>query len=352
MRILYLEPFHGGSHAAFTKTLTENIDAEWRVLTLPGRHWKWRMRVAAPYFALEHRDALTAPTDLLFASSYVALAELYGLVPALKDVPSILYFHENQLTYPNRHDEARDHHFGFTQLVSALAATACWFNSAYNRDGFLNAARALLDRMPDAVPTGMVDQVEAKSRIMPVPLVLPEVAPHPTGDPPLVLWNHRWEHDKDPEAFFDAIGELAERGARFELAVCGKQYKRSPPIFEEARKRFADRIVHFGEADRETYEALLARADVVVSTARHEYFGIAVLEATHFGAYPLVPDDLAYPEIFADEHRYPRGRLAEALGAVLARNDLAGDRSAITARFGQPLLDEYKRLFRSACQSR
>ena len=49
-RILYLEPFDGGSHAAFTRTLTGGLDYDWTVLTLPGRHWKWRMRGAAPWF--------------------------------------------------------------------------------------------------------------------------------------------------------------------------------------------------------------------------------------------------------------------------------------------------------------
>ena len=49
---------------------------------------------------------------------------------------------------------------------------------------------------------------------------------------------------------------------------------------------------------------MLRKAHVVVSTARHDFQGLAVLEAVAAGCIPLVPDRLAYPEWFADEYRY------------------------------------------------
>ena len=100
--------------------------------------------------------------------------------PPLASTPAALYFHENQLAYPVRdeHTGARDHHFGFTQILSAHAADAVWFNSAWNRDSFLDEAATLLSRMPDAVPAGVVDAIAEKSAVYPVPVALPsEVAP-------------------------------------------------------------------------------------------------------------------------------------------------------------------------------
>ncbi len=41
----------------------------------------------------------------------------------------------------------------------------------------------------------------------------------------------------------------------------------------------------------------IGEADVVVSTAKHEFFGITVMEAADAGAFPVVPNSLAYPEL-------------------------------------------------------
>ncbi|MEM9457924.1 MAG: DUF3524 domain-containing protein [Myxococcota bacterium] len=386
MRILYVEPFESGSHAMFTRALTQGVPARWTTLTLPGRHWKWRMRGVAPWAALEHEQVLAGEYELVLASSYVPLAELVGLAPALGRVPRVLYFHENQLTYPsrgpgrgfargssregelnrggepNRGGELapRDHHFGFTQLVSALAATRCVFNSAYNRDGFLAAGRALLGRMPDAVPRGWIERIEARSEVLGVPVPLPDEVPRgevAVDDPqrrlgPVIVWNHRWEHDKDPEAFFEALRELCERGVPFRVAVCGQRYRRAPPVLEQARQWLGARVVHWGYCPtRAEYWEVLSRAQVAVSTARHEFFGVAMLEATHAGAEPLVPDRLAYPEVFPSEYRYQSEqelveRLAQKCRAWVEGASLRGDRRGISEPYrAKNLLPRYEELF-------
>jgi hypothetical protein len=65
---------------------------------------------------------------------------------------------------------------------------------------------------------------------------------------------------------------------------------------------------------RAEYAALLASADIAVSTAANEFFGLAMIEASYAGCFPLVPDRLAYPEIYPTEFRYGH---ADALVAKL-----------------------------------
>jgi len=354
MRILYVEPFEGGSHAAFSRALTGALDADWTTLTLPARHWKWRMRGSAAYFAQAHAQVLAESFDLVVASSYVPLAELVGLAPALHGVPRVLYFHENQLAFPTLGpQQPRDHHFGFTQLVSALAADRCVFNSAYNRDSFLEAADALLRRMPDAVPKDWVQTIRDRAVVLGVPQPLSPApvaasAPHPDG--PLLLWNHRWEHDKNPQTCLHGLVELAAEGLAFRVAVCGQRFRRAPAVFEEVEPALRPRAVQWGHADTQTYRTLLDTADVVLSTAHHEFFGVSVMEAVHHGARPLVPDRLAYRELWPAMFRYRDDdafvpALRELLGSA---EPLRADRRHLTAPFSlDALVPRYAALFES-----
>ncbi|HSV99623.1 MAG TPA: DUF3524 domain-containing protein [Sedimentisphaerales bacterium] len=303
MRILALEPYYGGSHKAFFDGWSEAGRHTWSVLSLPPYKWKWRMRHAAVTFAhqVERQLARGDRWDLLLCSDMLNLAEFLGLAPrGVRDLPTVVYFHENQLTYPVRCENERDYQFAMTNLTSALAADAVWFNSAFHRDSFLNALDSLLKRMPDHQPFEALSQIREESEVHP-----PGVAPRParqtrTPGPLRILWAARWEHDKNPQDFFAALAKLKERNVPFRVSVVGEQFREVPEVFGQARTRFADHIDRWGyQQERADYEAALLEADVFVSTARHEFFGLSAVEASLAGAYPLVPCRLAYPEIFA-----------------------------------------------------
>jgi glycosyltransferase involved in cell wall biosynthesis len=228
------------------------------------------------------------------------LAEFLGLAPKeIRDLPSLLYFHENQLTYPLRTENERDYQFGMTNMTSALAADAVWFNSAFHKDSFLGALETLLKRMPDYQPLEAIVQLEAKAQVF-SPGVNGFAPRGPRRPGPLrILWAARWEHDKNPEEFFEAIGRLKDRQIAFRISVIGEQYREVPEVFARARQHFAEHIDRWGyQQERTDYEAALLEADVFVSTADHEFFGLSAVEATLAGAYPLVPRRLAYPEVF------------------------------------------------------
>jgi glycosyltransferase involved in cell wall biosynthesis len=302
MRILALEPYYGGSHQAFLDGWSQAGRHEWTILPLPAYKWKWRMRHAAVTFAAQVCDglALGVRWDLLFSSDMLNLAEFLGLAPReIRDLPRLLYFHENQLTYPVRAENERDYQFAMTNMTSALAADAVWFNSAFHRDSFLGALETLLKRMPDYQPLEAVARIEAKAKVFsPGVNEFPPRGPRRPG-PLRILWAARWEHDKNPEEFFEALGWLKDRQIPFRVSALGEQFRDVPEVFARARRQLADRIDRWGyQEDRADYEAALLEADVFVSTATHEFFGLSAVEAALAGTYPLVPKRLAYPEVF------------------------------------------------------
>jgi len=274
------------------------------LLSLPDSKWKWRMRHAGVTFAEQVGEAVARGEqwDVIFASDMLSLSDFRGLAPkAVRDLPAVAYFHENQLTYPVREESERDYHFVFSNLTTALSAESVWFNSAFHREEFLDAATEFVKRMPDFKILSAIDAIRAKAVVYPPCIEMPNEPPARSAGPLHILWAARWEHDKCPERFFKALDLLAEQDNDFQLSVVGGEAGRQPlPIFKWAREHFADRVQQWGFLEsRAAYEQLLGEADVVVSTADHEFFGISILEAAAFGAFPLVPRRLAYPEVFA-----------------------------------------------------
>ena len=295
LKVLALEPYFGGSHREFLLAYQANSRHDVRLLTMPARKWKWRMRGACLHFAAEGASEF-AWADCLLASDFVNLAELFGLLGGRK--PSAVYFHENQMTYPVRFESERDYHFAFTNITTALAADAAIFNSEFHRRDFLSGVEKFIRLMPDYRPSGVAEKIEARSCVIyPGIEIRTGSLREGWGDPPTVLFNHRWDFDKCPEEFFAAMGEVARDGCDFRLAVTGEVFGDTPPAFDQARETFKDKIVQFGFADSARYAELLAKADIVVSTAVQEFFGISVAEAISRGAWPLAPNRLSYPEI-------------------------------------------------------
>lgn len=304
LRIAAIEPFFGGSHKRFLEGWREHSRHRIDLFGLPARKWKWRMRGAALHFAEALRDRVDE-YDALFVSDFLSLADFVALAPAAASVPKVACFHENQLTYPYRFESERDYQFPFTNITTCLAADAVLFNSAFHRREFLDGLGPFLARMPDFVPDGVVASIEGKSRVLHLGVdlepVLAAALPERKG-PALVLWNHRWEFDKNPEAFFATLSKLAGRGVGFRVAVAGERYRECPEVFDGAKGELAERIEHWGHLpSREDYVDLLLRSDIVVSTAIHEFFGVAVVEAVAAGCFPLLPDRLSYPELLPEE---------------------------------------------------
>lgn len=305
--IWLLSAYRSDSHAAWIDWLRSQFDEfDWQVLELPGRHFAWRIR-SNPLSWLDRLPEKTP--DLVLATSMVDLATLKGLNPGLAGVPCWYYFHENQFAYPVSNRQVHSVEPKMIQLYGALAADRLLFNSAYNRNSFLDGMEPFLQNMPDEVPTGLPARLEPKCRILPVPVA--PVAPGPERDRRLIVWNHRWEYDKLPEVFADAMIELARIGHDFRLALLGKRLRQAPEPLARLRQHLSDRIIADGKLPDARYRQLLGRAGIAVSTAAHEFQGISMLEATSAGACPLVPDALCYREQYPAENRYRPGNTGE-----------------------------------------
>lgn len=311
MRISLLSPYHSGSHQAWAEGYAAHSRHTIDLLTLPGRFWKWRMHGGAVTLARHFLNSAETAPDIILADDMLDLSTFLALTRSVTaTIPTVLYMHENQLTYPlpadgttgpmRRQHGERDLHYVFINYASMLAADEIWFNSHYHYDSWFDALPGYLRRFPDYREMGTMNTLRQKSRIMPVGVDWQQLEPElekVDSAEPLILWNQRWEYDKNPGAFFELLDNLDHAGLSFRVALCGENFSTTPVEFEQVVARLGKRVVHSGYADDATYRRLLWQADVVVSTALHEFFGISILEAIHCHTLPLLPNRLSYPEL-------------------------------------------------------
>ena len=334
-RILAFEGWDAGSHRAVRRSIERHARFDWRFETLPGRAPKWRLRLGALDLAARWRSierdsgggAEAFQPDAVLATSMLSLADLRAILPAsLRSRPFILSMHENQAAYPIAErapagTEERDAHLAFTNLASIEAADRVTWNSDWNRESFIEGMRAILRHAPESIGDGWEHRLRGKSVVVPPPVEFAEIEDAailrntPAADYQdragrhprelLVAWPHRWEHDKG----CDELLETAERAASEEAAggpairwvILGDSRNEPPAAMQRFLKRHRDRIAHAGNVDRPTYLSWLHACDWVLSTARHEFFGLAVAEALVARCLPWLPNHLAYPELVPED---------------------------------------------------
>ena len=306
LAVTLIEPYYGGSHRAWADGYQAASAHHIELLTLPAQFWKWRMQGGAVTLARHFLEQNRNP-DVILASDMFDLT-IFRALTRSSAVPCALYFHENQLTYPQNSRQRHGWQYGFINYASALAAAAVYFNSAFHLNVFLDELPRMLKHFGDYNELATIDLIRAKSHVLSLGLDLRRFDAHQVqaepDQPPLILWNHRWEADKNPTLFFDALFQLADEGFAFRVALAGENFKQEPHAFEEARQRLGRRVMHYGyAADFETYARLLWSADYVVSTAYQDFFGIAIVEAMYCGCVPLLPYRLNYPALIPDRFK-------------------------------------------------
>lgn len=306
--VLLIEPFYGGSHKVLMDLIIEGLQECCNVyfVTMSAKKWHWRARTSALYISQQiPRDCCF---KVIFASSVLNLAELIALRPDLKDTRKVVYFHENQLVYPVQDKKERDFQYGYNQVLTCLVADEVIFNSKYNQNLFLESINIFFKLQPDYRPKNLKDEIIKKCQVLyfPISVTTREGEEAALADDVLhIVWPHRWEHDKDPDTFFNTMYMLAELGCEFKLSVLGESFKDNPHIFDEAKQRLEKHIIHWSYVEsKQQYYRVLHSAHVSVSTAKHEFFGVSMLETVMCGCFPLCPDSLVYPEIYPKQCLY------------------------------------------------
>ncbi len=361
MRVLLLSAYHAHSHALWVEGLKHSLpDYHWTVLSLPPRYFNWRLRGNSLSWAYQQQPCLLQDYELLIATSMCDLTGLRSFVPKLSGIPTLMYFHENQFAYPdNGHQQGRLEN-QITTLYSALSADFLMFNSEFNRSSFFSGVDSLLGKMPDFCPRSEIMAKLQHSGVFPVGVRAAEEAPNSRapGQRLSVLWNHRWEYDKGPDALLAIVKACDQANLPIDFSIVGQQFRTQPPVFEALRRTIVQsqclRLNNWGFiADDSAYQAEMSACDIVLSTSLHDFQGLSVLEAVARGCQPLLPQRLVYPEWFDARYLYTGGSLESETQAALEKLRLALQLKAkgelvapSVAHFSwQKLASEYRRQF-------
>jgi len=308
-KILLLSGYDAASHQYWRERLTRGLHQyEWAQVSLPARYFFWRARGNALTFAYQHGEVLRQNYDCIIATSMVDLNSLRGFFPHFASIPSLVYFHENQFDYPSHSKAKTDSNLVNIQLISLyniLAADKVLFNSNHNLNSFSEGVRELIDKLPDGIPNDIFDKETDKFGLLPVPIVKPETISRDRVNRPIhIVWNHRWEYDKQPEVLFKALKKLKGKGVDFKLHILGQSFRQIPDCFEQGKRLFKQEIENWGFQPLQKYHEILSSSDIVVSTALHDFQGLSMQEAIARGCYPIAPDRVAYPEYMSNDHLY------------------------------------------------
>lgn len=311
MKLAIVEPYYGGSHKYWADNLMSNLSdcLDVDLFTMPARHWKWRMQGSAFNLAQQVLES-GCIYDVFLVSSMIDLAMFKSLIAEnhhLSSAEFVLYNHENQLCYPVSQLDKQaqlDLSYGYLNIKSCICADRVVFNSLYHLKVFLEATKILIDKMPDFRPYDYIENLKKKSSVLPIGIFSinkQDELLFKNIQEPIILWNHRWDHDKNPELFYKLLHEIKRNDLNFKL-VLTQQLKADYSSYNKICAEFNDDILYNGYKDQyKEYCQLVASCDILPVPRGHDFFGISVLEAVSAGLSPILPDNSVYEEHFDSE---------------------------------------------------
>ena len=269
------------SHASFRDSLLEYVPG---YNYSPTRFIKGDSDYTSVITELKQDDP-----DLIVTTNGYRLSAIRSKLP---DVPVVVHFGENRLgIYNERAVTNLTAHVqtGYLTEIDCIdVADEVVFNSAYQRDLMAWQLKDLQGKV-DYVSNNTIDKVVSAT-------VLPRlVVGKPGGrkESNLVVWNHRWATDKGIDDLLLIDRALYDSSVDCRI-VCTSNVQSTA---QKTKITFTGRVL-----PKDEHLDLLSRATVLLSTSKHETFGISVMEGILSGCCPLLPNRQIYPYLIPEEY--------------------------------------------------
>lgn len=166
---------------------------------------------------------------------------------------------------------------------------------------------------------------------------------------PIILFPHRFDIEKRPNIFMDAIEVLTQRHmpkSPIEFCFCTsrKDLRSNAQWLVDKVDFLSDRLAGTGyslsirtDLPKKSYYELLASSTCMVSTTIEENFGYCLAESLAVGTRPIVPNAFSHPEILDGRGEYLYNSFDElttmivkAIGLYEGGNELIEERLKLT----------------------
>ncbi len=322
--LLYLESYGSGSHERIARLLQRFSRHHVDIIFLARDHWRWLALAGHRTFARAISSLNYARPDFIVYSGPASATLVISALPRNWSwVASAAYFHESQWTYPAIDFDPRPYLVGHLETLEAVDQV--WFNSSFHHHEFRRSALANPSSRVRRLAHEIVERQWCKTRVLHPPVHVETQPANESGSVCHIAWAARWERDKRPDILVRALQSVISAGLEPLVHLLG-----SPSGVPSSRDEIPEMLRPFiapgsGFPGRMEYERRLSCSDIWISTAEHEFFGVAALEAALLGATPIVPRALAYPETLPSAPSYAPGDHEALAGTIMA---IAGNPSS------------------------
>ncbi len=316
LNVFYLEPFQEKSIGNWARQLMQHIPSINKIpVADPKRSLKRSyIESGVKYIDWFKQNFYKQEMDMMIMSESLNYLPLYTMYREyFKALPTVMFVHCTELDF---HPLIRSQSSMWGELGTMTVVDRVHFFSEASK-------RLTLSRGKEYLSDLQLEKIEKKSRVMPLPMYLKDLddwsMPLPAQRTvPTIMFNHRLDPDKQYLTFFNALDAVFDKGIDFRVYICGQpSSSKRDPVVQKFLQKWGSKVLHYGlVTDRKVYADLLKQSEFVVN-ACEEVMGISACEAAYCGAWPIVFNAGALPDIFPFEAS-DRFNTVEDLIAVLS----------------------------------